>query len=278
MFRPGEPLQIRLLSLAGAAFLLAFCLLPVAYMLLVAVAEDPRFLSSGVPFAPTWAYFREIADPSLRVGAYLRNSLVVAAATALLAAATAGLAAYPLARMALRGRSAVLLATLALSMFPPISLAGYLFRMMASLGLVNTYPALILPYAAWLLPLCLWFLVGYLGSIPRELDRAALVDGCTRFQVLRKVLLPVARPGLASAALLAFIFAGNEFLFALLLTVDHRARTLPVGVALFQGLHGEVPWGPLMAVSALASLPVLAVAMLFQRHVVRGLTRGAVKG
>ncbi len=274
----SERLQARILSWAGAVFLLAFCLLPFAYMLLVALANDPRFLSPQVPFVPTGDHFREILDPSLHVADYLRNSLAVASATALLAPMAAGLAAYPLARMALRGRSALLLGALALSMFPPISLAGYLFRMMAGLGLINTYPALILPYAAWLLPLCLWFLVGYLGSLPRELDRAALVDGCTRFQVLAKVLLPLAVPGLASAALLAFIFAFNEFLFALLLTVDHGARTLPVGVALFQGLHGEVPWGALMAVSTLAALPVVAVALLFQRHVVRGLTRGAVKG
>lgn len=268
----------RLLALAGAAFLLVFCLAPVAYMLAVGLAENPLFLSPRIPFVPTSAHFREALAPSLHVPAYLRNSLIISAATALLAPAAAFLAAYPLARMPLRGRSYVLLGALALSMFPPISLAGYLYRMMSGLGWINTYPALVLPYAAWLLPLCLWFLVGYLASIPPALDRAAQVDGCTPFQILRKVLLPLAKPGLASAALLAFIFAFNEFLFALLLTVDHQSRTIPVGVALFQGLHGQIPWGALMAVSALAALPVVAVALIFQNHVVRGLTGGAVKG
>ncbi len=208
----------------------------------------------------------------------MRNSLVVAGVTALLAPLLAGLAAYPLARLRVRGKKALLFGALGLSMVPPICIAGYLFRMAASVGLTNTYPALILPYVAWLLPLCLWFLAGYFGGLPRELDRAASIDGCTTWQILTRVLLPLARPGLISAGLLAFVFAFNEFLFALLLTVDWHARTLPVGIALFQGLHGEVPWCLLMAVSTVAALPVVVVAVLFQGHVVQGLTRGAVKG
>lgn len=274
-----EETQSRILAVSGALALAFFCLAPFLYMVLVGAAGRPDFPASGVPFRPTLDHFRAaLATPSLHVLDFMRNSLVVGAATALLAPLLAGLAAYPLSRMPLRGASLALFGALALSMIPPISIAGYLFRMAAGVGWINTYPALILPYAAWLLPLCLWFLAGYLGGIPRELDRAALVDGCTPFQILRKVLLPLALPGLVSTALLAFVFAFNEFLFALLLTVDHKARTLPVGIALFQGMHGEVPWGLLMSVSTLAALPVVALALLFQRHVVQGLTRGAVKG
>lgn len=274
-----EAALVRLLTIAGACLLAVFCLSPFAYMVLVGAAERPDFLAPGIRFAPSFRHFWEaLATPSLHVPEYLRNSLVIASATALLAPLLAGLAAYPLARMRLRGASWVLFAALILSMFPPISMAGYLFRMMASLGWINTYPALILPYAAWLIPFCLWFLAGYLKGIPRDLDRAAMVDGCTHFQILFKVLLPLAAPGLVTAALLAFVFAYNEFLFALLLTVDHHARTVPVGIALFQGTHGEVPWGMLMAVSTLASLPVVALALVFQKRIVQGLTRGAVKG
>jgi multiple sugar transport system permease protein len=273
-----EEAQARILAVTGAVLLAVFCLGPVAYMILVALASQADFLSPGIAFQATLANFREALDPVLHVPAYMLNTFIVAAATSLLAPAAAGLAAYPIARLPLRGRSVLLLSALALSMFPPISLAGSLFRMVAALHWTNSYPALIVPYAAWLLPLCLWFLAGYLSGLPRELDRAALVDGCTRFGILRKVLLPLSWPGLASSALIAFIFACNEFLFALLLTVDERSRTLPVGIALFQGLHGETPWGSLMAVAALSASPVVLLALFFQRHVVQGLTRGAVKG
>lgn len=274
-----EETQRRLLAVFGALAIAAFCLAPFAYMVLVGGAERYDFPSPRADFHPTLAHFRSaLGEPSLHVLDYLRNSFAVGAATALLAPLLAGLAAYPLARMPLRGGALVLFGALTLSMIPPISIGGYLFRMAAAVGAINTYPALILPYAAWLLPLCLWFLAGYLRGLPRELDRAALVDGCSRFQILSKVLLPLAVPGLVSAALLAFVFSFNEFLFALLLTVDHHARTIPVGIALFQGLHGEVHWGLLMAVSTLAALPVVVLALVFQRHVVQGLTRGAVKG
>jgi multiple sugar transport system permease protein len=103
------------------------------------------------------------------------------------------------------------------------------------------------------------------------------VDGCTRFQILRKIILPVALPGVVSTVLLAFIFAFNEFLFALMLTTDYQARTLPVGIALFEGLHGQIPWGEIMAAATLTTIPVVMLALVFQRHIIQGLTRGAVK-
>jgi multiple sugar transport system permease protein len=271
-----EGAQARILAVTGAIALGGFCLAPFAYMLWIAFARgaEPGSAASGF----TLDHFREALDPALHMTGYLRNTLVTASAAAVLAPAAAVLAAYPLARLPLSGRRGVLLAALALSMFPPVSLAGALFRLLAGLGWINTPAALILPYAAWLLPLCLWFLSGYLAGLPRDLDRAARVDGCGTFGVFARVLLPLSRPGLASAALVAFLFACNEFLFALLFTVDAHARTLPVGIALFQGLHGELPWGALMAAAALAGLPAAAIALLFQRHVVQGLTRGAVKG
>jgi multiple sugar transport system permease protein len=144
--------------------------------------------------------------------------------------------------------------------------------------LINTWPALILPYIAWVLPLSLWILVSYFAQIPRDLDRAALMDGCSRWQTLTRVILPVAAPGIFSTLLLAFIFAFNEFMFALMLTTDHQARTIPVGIALFQGLHGQIPWGRIMAASVFTSLPVIALTLFFQRRIIQGLTRGAVKG
>jgi multiple sugar transport system permease protein len=155
---------------------------------------------------------------------------------------------------------------------------GYLFKLMTALGWINTYPALIFPYVAWTLPLSLWILVSYFSRIPRDLDRAGLIDGCSRLQILFKIIFPVAAPGIFATLLLAFIFAFNEFLFALMLTTDRAARTIPVGIALFEGLHGQIPWGEIMAAATLATLPVVALALIFQRRIIQGLTRGAVKG
>jgi multiple sugar transport system permease protein len=176
------------------------------------------------------------------------------------------------------GKALLLFFALAASMFPQVSLISYLFQLMSALGWVNTHAALVLPYAAWVLPLALWILVSYFARIPRDLDRAALVDGCSRWQILRKVILPVAAPGIFSTFLLAFIFAFNEFLFALMLTTDHRSRTIPVGIALFQGLHGETPWGDIMAAATMSTIPVVLLTVLFQQRIIQGLTRGAVKG
>jgi multiple sugar transport system permease protein len=162
-------------------------------------------------------------------------------------------------------------------MFPAISMISYLFKVMSALGWINTYLALIFPYVAWTLPLSLWILVSYFVQVPRDLDKAALIDGCTRMQVLLKVIFPVAAPGIFSTLLLAFIFTFNEFLFALILTIDHSSRTIPVGVALFEGLHGQLPWGEIMAAAGVSIIPVVALTLAFQRYIIQGLTQGAVK-
>lgn len=275
----SERRQTRLLYGFGALAAVSFCLAPVVYMALTAVSGRPDFLAPGVEFAPTLAHFRDLlATESLHFPAYLRNSLFASGASALLCVAVASPAAYALTRFALPGRMTLLFLVLAVSMFPQISLVGYLFRIMGDLGWINTLQALILPYTAWILPLSLWILTSYFAQVPRDLDRAASVDGCGRLGTLRRVILPVAAPGIFSTGLLAFIFAFNEFLFALLLTTDHHARTVPVGIALFQGLHGEIPWGTVMAAATLSTLPVVVLTLLFQRRIIQGLTRGAVKG
>ncbi len=268
----------RLLLAAGILATAGFCLAPLVVMVATGLAARPDFLRPDVPFTPTLDHVRTVlTDPTAHVLAYVRNSLLVAALSALLAVSVASLAAYALTRLPLPGKATVLVAVLALSMFPPVSLLGFLFRAMAQLGWINTHQALVFPYAAWTLPLAVWVLVSYFARIPRELDQAALVDGCTRLQALRHVVLPLAAPGVLSTLLLAFIFAFNEFLFALMLTTDHAARTLPVGIALFEGLHGQVPWGEIMAAATITTLPVVVLTLVFQRRMVQGLTRGAVK-
>jgi multiple sugar transport system permease protein len=163
-------------------------------------------------------------------------------------------------------------------MFPQISLIGYLYKLMRSTGLINTYVALVFPYIAWTIPLGFWILLSYMMQIPKALDDAALADGAGRFLIFRRIVLPVSAPGILSAVLLVFIAAFNEFLFALMLTTDQSARTIPVGIALFEGLHGQIPWGYIMAASTVASLPLVLLAVLFQRYVIQDVTRGALKG
>jgi multiple sugar transport system permease protein len=265
--------------LGGTVCMLVFSLLPFVYMVMVGFASRVDFLRGGIPLRLTLDHFRAVlTGGSLHFLDYLVNSLVVSACSALFAVLIAALAAYALTRLPVPGKALILMLTLMTSMFPQISLISYLFQLMTALGWINTHAALIFPYIAWSLPLALWILVSYFARIPRDLDRAALVDGCNRRQVLYRVIFPVAAPALFSTFLLIFIFAFNEFLFALMLTTDFRSRTIPVGIALFQGLHGQTPWGEIMAAATVATLPVVVLTLLFQRRIVQGLTRGAVKG
>jgi multiple sugar transport system permease protein len=265
------------ISGVGIAGMVLFCLVPVGYMITVSLSGTPDILSGGMTVTGQ-NYADVLSSENFHVLAYLRNSIVISLISAIAAVFIAALAAYAVNRMPFPGRMFLLFAVLTMSMFPQISLINYLFNLMTDLGWINTYPALILPYSAWILPLSLWILVSYFAQIPHDLDRAALVDGCTRLQILRRIIFPVAAPGLLATFLLAFIFAFNEFMFALTLTTDYHVRTIPVGIALFQGIHGETPWGQIMAVATISVIPVIILAVAFQRHIIQGLTRGAVKG
>ena len=267
-----------LLIITFSIFMIFFCLLPFIYMVITSFSKQPDYLFSGFNFTFD-NYYSVITTRSLHFIDYLRNSLIISGISAFVCVSISALSAYAITRLlSFKYASIILLFTLATSMFPQISLVGYLFKFMSMLGWINTYFALIFPYIALTLPLSLWILVSYFSQIPKELDKAALIDGCSHWQVLYKVVLPLSVPGLFSTLLLAFIFAFNEFMFALILTIDHNARTIPVGIALFQGLHGEIPWGTIMSASTIATLPVVILTIIFQRHIVQGLTRGAIKG
>jgi multiple sugar transport system permease protein len=269
----------RIFILSGSIFMLVFCLTPFVFMVVISFSENPDFLGSGIGFKFVLDnYQRILTVSSLHFLDYLRNSIIISGISAFFAVLIAGLAAYAITRLAFAGKVLIMFFVLAISMFPQISIVSYLYRFMESLGWINTYAALVFPYIAWILPLSLWILVSYFAQIPKDLDRAGLVDGCSRFQVLRKIVFPIAAPGLFSTGLLAFVLAFNEFMFAVMLTTDHHSRTVPVGIALFQGLHGEIPWGTIMSASAIATLPVVAGVLIFQRQIIQGITRGAVKG
>ncbi len=208
---------------------------------------------------------------------FLKNSAVVAGMTTLACITIGSLAAYPLARLKIRFRKTILLGLLAVGMFPQISLAGPLWRILRQLGWLNSYQGLVMPYIALTLPLTVWILANFFKDLPAELEDSARVDGATMVQTLTKVVLPLAAPGVFTAAILVFIYSWNEFFFALLIMTQREWQTLPVGIALFPGEY-TMPWAEISAASMVATLPLLAMVVLFQRRIITGLTAGAVKG
>jgi multiple sugar transport system permease protein len=275
----NEARHKKVLLTVGIGFMLVFCIAPFIWMITVSLSANPDFLGAGTSFRLSLKNYADILTvKSLRFLDYLRNSLLISGTVAVTCALVAALGAYAISRIEFKGRMLLSLAVLAFSMFPQISLIGYLYKLMRSSGLMNTYPALIFPYIAWTIPLGFWILLSYIIQIPKDFDDAALSDGASRLLVFRRIILPISAPGILSAILLVFIAAFNEFLFALMLTTDHTSRTIPVGIALFEGLHGEIPWGYIMAASTIASLPLVMLSMLFQRYVIQDVTRGALKG
>lgn len=207
----------------------------------------------------------------------IRNSLVVAGATTLLALAAGAPCAYALARLPFRAKGPILAFVLAVSMFPQISLVSPLFLLLRGLGLINTYPGLILPYLTFAMPLTIWFLVGFFRQLPAELEEAAMLDGASRWRAFREIALPLAWPGLATTGLLTFLYSWNEFLFALSFTLGPERHTVPVAIALFRGQY-QVPWGEVFAAAIVTTAPLAGVILLAERRIVQGLTAGGVKG
>ena len=207
----------------------------------------------------------------------VRNSLVVAGATTALAVTFGSACAYALARLRFRGRYGILAFVLAVSMFPQISLVAPLYLLLREAGLINTYPGLVLPYLTFAMPLTIWLLVGYFRQLPADVEEAAAMDGAGRLRILVEIVAPLAWPGIATTAILTFVYCWNEFLFALSFTLGPERHTVPVAIALFRGQY-QVPWGQILAAAVVATLPVILLVVIFQRRITQGLTAGAVKG
>ena len=207
----------------------------------------------------------------------IRNSLVVAGTTTVFCVIVGSLCAYALARLNFRFKNLVLGFILAVTMFPQISVVSPLYLLLRALHLINTFPGLILPYLTFAMPLTVWLLVGFFRQLPMELEEAAMVDGASRLTAFREIILPLALPGLATTGILTFVYSWNEFLFALVLTQSDAALTLPVGIA-NQVTQYEIRWGAMSAAGVLAAIPLFVFALLVQKHLVRGLSYGAVKG
>jgi multiple sugar transport system permease protein len=279
--RPIEWLGDRVFKLAAGLFtalFVAFFLFP--YLGTVDTAIKPPDQVYAIPSAwlPSSIYlgsFRFVFDKQF--GVNLLNSAIVSTSTTVFVLVLGCLGAYALARIQFWGRAAVLAAVLSVSMFPEVSVISALFMWLRQWGLLNTFQALIIPYASFALPFTLWALTNFFRQVPWELEEAALIDGCTQLSALWRVILPLAAPGLVTCAILVFISAWNEFLFAYTFVSTDAARTVPVRIFMFQG-EFESPWGQISAASVLVTLPLIVMVLVFQRRIIQGLTAGALKG
>ena len=257
-------------------------LVPVLWIVSLSL-KSPANIADGsfIPRGITLDNYTQLFDggldsPLLRP---LINSLLIALIATTIAVTLASFTAYAIARLEFPGKFLILAGALAIAMFPPISVVGPLFDMWRALGLYDTYPGLIIPYLTFALPLAIYTLVAFFREIPWELEQAAQIDGATPFQAFRRVILPLAAPGVFTAAILVFIFAWNDFVFAITLTSSDAARTVPAALAFFQGeSQFTSPTGNIAAAAVLVTIPIIIFVLIFQRRIVAGLTSGAVKG
>jgi multiple sugar transport system permease protein len=263
----------------AVALICIFCLMPFYWLINVSLKTGQDLSSADLlPPSPSLDNYKSIFENDDFVSA-LKNSTIITAITTFLALLFGSFAAYALARLRFRFKFLVLAIVLSISTFPPIAIAAPIFKLWTDVGLYNTYTGLIIPYLTFALPLAIYILASFFKEIPKELEEAALVDGATHFQAFRKVVLPLAAPGLVTAGLLTAFFVWNEFLLAVTLTSSPDAFTVPVSVANFTGsTEFEVPLGTISAASVVITVPLVALVIIFQKRIVAGMTAGAVKG
>jgi multiple sugar transport system permease protein len=263
----------------AVAAIVVFCLFPFYWLISISLKTGNDLQSSSlIPPHPTLKNYKAIFENPDFTKA-LRNSAFIALFTTVLALTVGSFCAYALARLKIKGKFLILAIVLSISTFPQIAIAAPLFKLWSDIGLFNTWTGLIIPYLTFALPLSIYILVSFFKEIPKDLEEAALVDGATHFQAFRKVVVPLAAPGLATAGILTFIGAWNEFLLAVTLTSSSRARTVPAAIAFFTGAtEHEVPYGSIAAASVVISVPLILLVLFFQKRIVAGLTAGAVKG
>jgi multiple sugar transport system permease protein len=273
------PRERALWSIAILVVLL-YALIPVVWIVSLSLKEpvdiaDRKFLPTG---GVTLDNYDTIFSEDI-FNAALVNSLGIAAIATVISIFLAAMAAYALARLNFAGKALILSGALAVAMFPPISIVGSLFDMWRAIGLFDTWLGLIIPYMTFTLPLAIYTLSAFFREIPWELEQAAAVDGATPTQAFTKVIAPLAAPGVFTAAILVFIFAWNDFLFATTLTSTDAARTVPAALAFFTGASQfEDPTGAIAAAAVVVTIPIIIMVLIFQRRIVAGLTAGAVKG
>jgi len=264
---------------AAAAIVAINGFVPAIWVLLTSLKSESELMRLPItvlPAAPTLGnYVRVFVDQPILL--FLWNSVMVATLSTLLCIVVSALAAYALVRLRVPAPGVILAVLMGIAMFPLISLVVPLFQTMRGLGLLNTWPALVLPYAVLSMPVCTMVLVSFFQDIPADIENAAMIDGCSRIGALWHVVIPLTAPGVFTAAILAFVNAWDEFLLALTLSPRVASRTLPVGITLYQG-EFSFPWPIISAALVVAIVPVCIVIAIFQERVVSGLTSGGMKG
>ncbi|MBB3944547.1 multiple sugar transport system permease protein [Rhizobium skierniewicense] len=273
-FLSGKPLRF-----IAAGILLINGMFPALWILFTSLKSEAELTAkpiTWIPHAPTLQnYMQAFSDQPLHV--FLFNSFMVALLSTALTLLVSVLAAYALARLNLAYRGLILSLIIAVSTFPLVTLLVPLFEIMRALNLLNSWTALVLPYTVLSLPVCTLMLVSFFEGIPRDLENAAMIDGCTRMGALFKIVVPLCAPGVFTAGILAFVNAWDEFLLALSFNSNPALRTLPVGIQLYQG-EFAFPWPVISAALVVGIVPVAILIVIFQERVVSGLTAGGIKG
>jgi multiple sugar transport system permease protein len=264
---------------AGIALIIIYCLAPFYWMIVTALRR-PNDTFSIAPF-PSPMSLDNLADafnPNNGFGIALVNSIIVAGTVTILTLIIGTVAAYALARLDFRFKNIALAIIISCSMFPGIAMVIPLFKLFADIGWINTYQAMILPSLSFGLPLAVWNLTAFFRQMPAELEEAAMIDGCTQGQAFRKVILPLAAPGVFTTAIIVFVAAWNEYIIALTMTNRAEITTAAVAVSKFTGTVGRnTPTGTIMAAGVVLTVPLIIMVLIFQRRIVAGLTAGGVK-
>jgi multiple sugar transport system permease protein len=262
----------------GILVVLLYALIPVVWIASLSFKTPTQVADRKFFSGFSWDNYDAVFSDDTFISALI-NSIGIASIATLISIVLAAMAAYATSRLNFTGKALILSGALAVAMFPPISIVGSLFDMWRSVGLYDTWLGLIIPYMTFTLPLAIYTLSAFFREIPWELEQAAQVDGATPFQAFRKIIVPLAAPGVFTAAILVFIFAWNDFIFANTLTSTDNARTVPAALAFFTGASQfEQPIGAVCAASVVVTVPIIIMVLIFQRRIVAGLTAGAVKG
>jgi len=264
------------------ALIVLFCTLPFSWTFVTSLKTESEIYASPATYIPralTLDHWEEVLTLQ-RFTRSLLNSTIVASSATAISLLVGSSCAYAIARLHFPGKSVVLAVVLAVAMFPGIAILSPLYLLFRDWGLINTRLSLILPYVTFTLPVCIWTLTAFFRDLPLEVEEAARVDGCTRWQVYRQIVIPLAAPGVFTTAILLFIAAWNEFLFARTFISDQALYTAPVAVAQFEGadIAAARPWGQISAAAVTTTLPLVLLVLVFQRRIISGLTAGAIKG
>ena len=259
-----------------------FCILPFAWLVMTSLKSLPAIYASPADYLPRDLVIANWVDVLTlpRFTRALLNSTIVASSATAISLLLGSFCAYALARLRFPGKRLILAVVLAVAMFPGIAILSPLYLLFRDWNLINTRLSLILPYVTFTLPICIWTLTAFFRDLPLEIEEAARIDGCTRWQVYRQIVVPLAAPGVFTTAILVFIAAWNEFLFARTFISNQSLYTAPVAVAQFEGadIAAATPWGEISAAAVATTLPLVVLVLVFQRRIISGLTAGALKG